>query len=164
MAISVDFGTCNVENEVVDKGATGAITWTNQNVNCDWLNTDILNPVLKVQSGKVNCNYVKINIRKVLRQNGYPASICCELVHGGSGLIQQPLLFRFRRRKGIPAGRQRGNRANGADNVCIFYVHRDSGCFFCGKDRLHQKQQGHKQTEGFSKLQQGLTLSYMVSK
>lgn len=61
MAISVDFGTCNVENEVVDKGATGAITWTNQNVNCDWLNTDILNPVLKVQSGKVNCNYVKIN-------------------------------------------------------------------------------------------------------
>lgn len=61
MAISVDFGTCNVESEVVDKGATGAITWTNQNVNCDWLNTDILNPVLKVQSGKVNCNYVKIN-------------------------------------------------------------------------------------------------------
>lgn len=61
MAISVDFGTCNVENEVVDKGATGAITWTNQNVSCDWLNTDILNPVLKVQSGKVNCNYVKIN-------------------------------------------------------------------------------------------------------
>lgn len=61
MAISVDFGTCNVENEVVDKGATGAITWTSQNVNCDWLNTDILNPVLKVQSGKVNCNYVKIN-------------------------------------------------------------------------------------------------------
>ena len=61
MAISVDFGTCNVENEVVDKSATGAITWTYQNVNCDWLNTDILNPVLKVQSGKVNCNYVKIN-------------------------------------------------------------------------------------------------------
>lgn len=61
MAIKVDFGTCNVENEVVDKGATGAITWTNKNVNCDWLNTDILNPVLKVQSGKVNCNYVKIN-------------------------------------------------------------------------------------------------------
>ena len=61
MAISVDFGTCNVENEVVDKGATGAIKWTNQNVSCDWLNTDILNPVLKVQSGKVNCNYVKIN-------------------------------------------------------------------------------------------------------
>lgn len=61
MAISVDFGTCNVDNEVVDKGATGAITWTNQNVSCDWLNTDILNPVLKVQSGKVNCNYVKIN-------------------------------------------------------------------------------------------------------
>lgn len=61
MAIKVDFGTCNVENEVVNKGATGAITWTNQNVDCDWLNTDILNPVLKVQSGKVNCNYVKIN-------------------------------------------------------------------------------------------------------
>lgn len=61
MAISVDFGTCNVENEVVDKSATGSITWTSQNVNCDWLNTDILNPVLKVQSGKVNCNYVKIN-------------------------------------------------------------------------------------------------------
>lgn len=61
MAISVDFGTCNVENEVVNKGATGSITWTNQNVSCDWLNTDILNPVLKVQSGKVNCNYVKIN-------------------------------------------------------------------------------------------------------
>lgn len=61
MALSVDFGTCNVENEVVDKGAEGAITWTNQNVSCDWLNTDILNPVLKVQSGKVNCNYVKIN-------------------------------------------------------------------------------------------------------
>lgn len=61
MAISVDFGTCNVENEVVDKGATGSITWTSKNVKCDWLNTDILNPVLKVQSGKVNCNYVKIN-------------------------------------------------------------------------------------------------------
>lgn len=61
MAISVDFGTCNVENEVVNKGATGAITWTNQNVSCDWLNTDILNPVLKVQSGKVNSNYIKIN-------------------------------------------------------------------------------------------------------
>lgn len=61
MALSVDFGTCNVENEVVDKGVSGAITWTNQNVSCDWLNTDILNPVLKVQSGKVNCNYVKIN-------------------------------------------------------------------------------------------------------
>lgn len=61
MAISVDFGTCNVENEEVDKSSEGAITWTNQNVNCDWLNTDILNPVLKVQSGKVNCNYVKIN-------------------------------------------------------------------------------------------------------
>ena len=61
MAIKVDFGTCNVENEVVDKGATGAITWTSQNVDCDWLNTDILNPVLKVQSGKVNSNYVKIN-------------------------------------------------------------------------------------------------------
>lgn len=61
MAISVDFGTCNVENEVVNKGATGAITWTSQNVSCDWLNTDILNPVLKVQSGKVSCNYVKIN-------------------------------------------------------------------------------------------------------
>ena len=61
MAIKVDFGTCNVENEVVDKSATGSITWTSQNVSCDWLNTDILNPVLKVQSGKVNCNYVKIN-------------------------------------------------------------------------------------------------------
>lgn len=61
MAISVDFGTCNVENEVVDKSGTGSITWTSQNVSCDWLNTDILNPVLKVQSGKVNCNYVKIN-------------------------------------------------------------------------------------------------------
>lgn len=61
MAINVKFAHCNCENEEVDKSGEGMISdWTND-VPCIMLNTDILNPVLKLDSGKVGYNYAKID-------------------------------------------------------------------------------------------------------
>ena len=56
MAVSVQFGTCSCENEVVDK--TGKVSLGSV-VSCEMVNTDILNPVLKVNA-RVSNNYCKI--------------------------------------------------------------------------------------------------------
>ena len=47
MAISVEFGTCSCENHVVNK--SGSVTLGTA-VSCEMVNTDILNPVFKVNT------------------------------------------------------------------------------------------------------------------
>lgn len=60
MGISVKFGTYSCENNELDK--TDWIRWINnsQPYSCQLVNTDILNPILKVGSDKVNATYVEI--------------------------------------------------------------------------------------------------------
>lgn len=57
MAVSVQFGTCSCENEVVDK--SGSVILGNA-YNCEMVNTDILNPVLKVNA-RIDKNYCYIS-------------------------------------------------------------------------------------------------------
>lgn len=60
MGLSVKFGTYSCENNELDK--TDWITWMNnsQSYSCQLVNTDILNPILKVGSDKVEATYVEI--------------------------------------------------------------------------------------------------------
>ena len=58
MAISVQFGTCSCENEVVDKKDYVTLGTA---VSCVMVNTDILNPILKVESDKSGSTYCKID-------------------------------------------------------------------------------------------------------
>ena len=58
MAISVQFGTCDCENEVVDK--SGNVTLGTA-VSCVMVNTDLLNPILKVESDKAGSTYCYIS-------------------------------------------------------------------------------------------------------
>lgn len=59
MAFTISVGKFTGENELVDKN--GKIVWEANGVSAQMVNTDILNPVLKLSSGRVDCNYVKIN-------------------------------------------------------------------------------------------------------
>ena len=58
MAIPVTFGVCTAENEVVDK--TDYITWEEDETLCNMVNTDLLNPILKLDKYTKDVNYVKI--------------------------------------------------------------------------------------------------------
>ena len=60
MGIHVKFGTYSCENNELDKSQW--IQWLPNNnwVDCQLVNTDILNPILKVTNGKVNSTYVEI--------------------------------------------------------------------------------------------------------
>lgn len=58
MAFTISVGKFTGENELVDKD--GKITWEANGVSAQMVNTDILNPVLKLSSGRSDCNYVKI--------------------------------------------------------------------------------------------------------
>lgn len=58
MSISVQFGTCSCENEVVDK--SGSVTLGTA-VSCVMVNTDIINPILKVESDKASSTYCYIS-------------------------------------------------------------------------------------------------------
>lgn len=58
MAIVVTFGTYDGEPEVVDKD--GLITWDEDGTDCILVNTDLIHPVLKVDSNKRNKTYVEI--------------------------------------------------------------------------------------------------------
>jgi len=59
MAFTISIGKCSCEREVVDKGSS--IQWEVNGVTAQMVNTDILNPVLKVLGGRSDCNYVKIS-------------------------------------------------------------------------------------------------------
>lgn len=59
MAFTISIGKCSCENEVVDKESS--IQWEVNGVTVQMVNTDILNPVLKVLGGRADCNYVKIS-------------------------------------------------------------------------------------------------------
>ena len=59
MGFTISIGKFTGENELVDKD--GKITWESNGVSAQMVNTDILNPVLKVLGGRSDCNYVKIN-------------------------------------------------------------------------------------------------------
>ena len=58
MSVSVQFGTCDCENEVVDK--SGSVTLGTA-VSCVMVNTDIVNPILKVESDKAASTYCYIS-------------------------------------------------------------------------------------------------------
>lgn len=58
MAFTISIGTFSGENELVDKESK--IQWEVNGVTAQMVNTDILNPVLKVSGGRSDCNYVKI--------------------------------------------------------------------------------------------------------
>lgn len=58
MALNVYLGVCTAENEVVDK--TDYITWEEDVTSCNMVNTDLLNPVLKMDKYVKGINYVKI--------------------------------------------------------------------------------------------------------
>ena len=58
MAIGVYLGTCSAENEVVDK--TDYITFEEDPTSCNMVNTDLLNPILKLDKYVRNVNYVNI--------------------------------------------------------------------------------------------------------
>ena len=58
MAISVQFGTCSCENEVVNKKNSVTLGTA---VSCVMVNTDIINPILKVESDKANSTYCYIS-------------------------------------------------------------------------------------------------------
>lgn len=58
MAFKISCGTISCEREVVNK--EGYITWDTENETAQMVNTDILNPILKVLDSKVDCNYVYI--------------------------------------------------------------------------------------------------------
>lgn len=57
MAISVKFGTCSCENEVVNKHDFVTL---GDDVSCEMVNTDILNPILRVNT-RINKNYCQIS-------------------------------------------------------------------------------------------------------
>lgn len=59
MAFTISIGKFTGENEVVDKESS--IQWEVNGVSAQMVNTDILNPVLKVVGGRADCNYVKIS-------------------------------------------------------------------------------------------------------
>lgn len=60
MAFTINIGTCSCENEVVDKD--GKIRWSGgDGISAVMVNTDILNPVLKVSGSYSGGNYVKID-------------------------------------------------------------------------------------------------------
>lgn len=59
MGIKVKFGTYTCENNELDK--TDWLTMDEQYTSCQLVNTDILNPILKVDSGKVSSTYVEID-------------------------------------------------------------------------------------------------------
>lgn len=58
MAIPVTFGVCTCENEVVDKEPY--ITWEEDETSCNMVNTDLLNPILKLDKYTKDFNYVSI--------------------------------------------------------------------------------------------------------
>lgn len=58
MAFTISVGKFTGENELVDKDSK--ISWEANGVSAQMINTDILNPVLKLSSGRSDCNYVKI--------------------------------------------------------------------------------------------------------
>ena len=58
MGIHVKFGTYTCENNELDK--TDWLTMDVQWTECQLVNTDILNPILKVSNGKVSSTYVEI--------------------------------------------------------------------------------------------------------
>ena len=58
MAINVYLGVCSAENEVVDK--TDYIVWEEDATSCNMVNTDLLNPILKMDKYVKGINYVKI--------------------------------------------------------------------------------------------------------
>lgn len=58
MGFKISCGTISCEREVVNK--EGFITWDTENETAQMVNTDILNPILKVLDSKVDCNYVYI--------------------------------------------------------------------------------------------------------
>lgn len=58
MGIHVKFGTYTCENNELDK--TDWLTMDVQWTDCQLVNTDILNPILKVSNGKVSSTYVEI--------------------------------------------------------------------------------------------------------
>lgn len=59
MGFTISVGKLNCENEVVNKD--NKIVWEANGVTAQLVNTDILNPILKLTSGRADCNYVKIN-------------------------------------------------------------------------------------------------------
>lgn len=59
MGFTISVGKCSCENDVVDKD--NHIVWEANGVTAQLVNTDILNPILKLASGRADCNYVKIN-------------------------------------------------------------------------------------------------------
>ena len=58
MALTISVGTISCENEVVDK--SDYIEWTTEEMSAQLVNTDILNPVLKMLAGRHTTNYVYI--------------------------------------------------------------------------------------------------------
>lgn len=57
MGISVRFGTYSGDPEVVEK----TITWSGSAVSCQLVNTDMLNPILKVSAAYKNVTYCSIS-------------------------------------------------------------------------------------------------------
>lgn len=78
MAIGVVFGKYSGEKEVVEK----TITDQSQSISCQMLNTDILNPVLQVDSSRVNYTYCEIATfgRKYFIES-------CESIAGGHCIL-----------------------------------------------------------------------------
>lgn len=78
MAIGVVFGNYNGEKEVVEK----TISDQTQSISCQMLNTDILNPVLQVDSSRVNYTYCEIATfgRKYFIES-------CESIAGGHCIL-----------------------------------------------------------------------------
>ena len=64
MGKSIDLGRYSCENNVLDK--TDWLTWVETGVNCEMLNTDILNPILKLDNsggtGKDRLSYTYCKI------------------------------------------------------------------------------------------------------
>lgn len=78
MAIGVVFGKYSGEKEVVEK----TISDQTQSISCQMLNTDILNPVLQVDSSRVNYTYCEIATfgRKYFIES-------CESIAGGHCIL-----------------------------------------------------------------------------
>lgn len=79
MAIGVVFGKYSGEKEVVEK----TISDQTQSISCQMLNTDILNPVLQVDSSRVNYTYCEIATfgRKYFIES-------CESIAGGHCILR----------------------------------------------------------------------------
>lgn len=58
MAINVYLGVCSCDNDVVDK--TDFLEMEENAESCVFVNTDLLNPILKMTKGKKSYNYVHI--------------------------------------------------------------------------------------------------------